>query len=166
EQAELTDMLARLEQSLIAQQQIENEQQHKWEEQFAKEETARQSVIEALTVQSETLRQLEQRTAEREQLTEAMTSRLEEQEKLYQQLIDQLELQQVFHQTVIERLEAQEASQYKITRQLDSLKEALYERCSFIVDSVKQLFHSFFPGRARHQKTNRQTAEQKESVHL
>ncbi|WP_305142670.1 hypothetical protein [Geobacillus thermoleovorans] len=163
-QAALAGTLERLEQSVIAQQEREERRQSRWEEQLAKEEAAQQAVIEALTVQSDTMRRLEQRTAEREQLAEGMAARLEGQEKLYQKLIEQLELQHVFHETVIERLEAQEAAQYKVTRQLDSLKEALYERCSFIIDSMKQLFHSFFPKRGP--KPDRQAAEQKQSVSL
>lgn len=117
-------------------------------------------------VQSEAMHRLERQSTEREQTTERMAARLEGQEKLYQKLVEQLELQHVFHQTVIERLEAQEAAQYKVTCQLDSLKEALYERCSFIVDSVKQLFSSFFSGRGRSQKIDRQAAEPKNPIRL
>lgn len=163
---EISASLAELQRSVSAQHKQQQQLYERWNERMEQDEIAKQAITDSLVLQEEATKKLSQQLAAREQLYQGLLARLEGQEKLYQKLIEKLELQDVFQETVIERLEAQEATQYKMTRQLDSLKEALYERCSFIVDTMKQLMHSLFSRHERKKATEEQPEQEKKLVHL
>jgi uncharacterized coiled-coil protein SlyX len=163
---ELSASLAELQRSVSTHHKQQQQLYERWNERMEQDETAKQAITDSLVLQEEATTKLSQQLAAQEQLYQELLARLEGQEKLYENLIEKLELQHVFQETVIERLEAQEATQYKMTRQLDSLKEALYERCSFIVDTMKQLMHSLFSRLERKKATEEQLEQEKKLVHL
>jgi uncharacterized coiled-coil protein SlyX len=161
----LSALLAELQRSVSAQHEQQQQLYERWNERMEQDVTAKHAITDSLVLQEEATKKLSQQLAAQEHLYQGLLARLEGQEKLYQTLIEKLELQHVFQETVIERLEAQEATQYKMTRQLDSLKEALYERCSFIVDTMKQLMHSLF-SRLERKKAIEQPEQEEKLVHL
>ncbi|BDG43268.1 hypothetical protein [Saccharococcus caldoxylosilyticus] len=127
---ELSALLAELQRSVSAQHEQQQQLYERWNERIEQDVTAKQVIADSLVLQEEATKKLSQQLTAYEQLYQGLLTRLGGQKKLYQKL----DPQHVFQETVIKRLEAQEATQYKMTRQLDSLKEALYERCSFIVE--------------------------------
>jgi hypothetical protein len=163
---ELSLALAELQRSVSTQHKQQQQLYERWNERMEQDETAKQAITDSLVLREAATKKLSQQLAAHEQLYQGLLARLEGQEKLYQKLTEKLDLQHVFQETVIKRLEAQEATQYKMTRQLDSLKEALYERCSFIVDTMKQLMYSLFSRHERKKAAVEQPEQEERLVHL
>jgi hypothetical protein len=159
-QQQLSSSVEQLHHSVSAQQQQHERLYEKWHKQMKKDEAIKHDILHSLTLQEMAMKKLAQQIAAQDELYHGLAARLESQEKLYQKLAEKLELQNVFHETVIQRLEVHEASQYKMMRQLDSLKETIFERCAYIVDTMKQALHSLFRRNASNtEKTGEETKE-------
>ncbi|OQM46095.1 hypothetical protein B6A27_07805 [Anoxybacillus sp. UARK-01] len=160
----LSASMEQLQHSFSLQQQQHEHLYAQWQEMNENDQTVKKAILDSLSVQENTMKRLAQQIAFQDELYQGLSARLEGQEKLYQKLAEKLELQGVFHDTVIKRLEAQEASQYKIMRQLDTIKEIIFERCTHIVETIKQTISSIFT-RNSQQPSQTETSE-KELMHM
>ncbi|WP_051530081.1 hypothetical protein [Anoxybacteroides tepidamans] len=165
-QEQLSASVEQLHHSFFAHQQQQERLYEQWNKQMKRDEAVKRDILDSLALQETTTNKLAQQVAAQDQLYQGLIARLESQEKMYQKLAEKFELQNVFHETVIKQLEEHEASHYKMIRQLDSLKETIFERCAYIVETIKQTIHSLFTRTIKNKETAEAETETKEPVHM
>lgn len=99
-----------------------------------------QAIIDQLTLQDQSIRDLAGRFKSYEGLQETMAGQLDLHVELEEQINEKLQMQEVFHQSVMERISHQEALTEKVSRDLDHLKTVVFERVSYLAEKVEDHF--------------------------
>lgn len=99
-----------------------------------------EAIIDQLTLQDQSIRDLSGRFNHYERLQEIMAGQLEQHIELEEAIKEKLQMQEVFHQSVMERISHQEAVTEKVSRDLDHLKTIVFERVSFLAEKVEENF--------------------------
>jgi|GEM_PF-1581139 predicted nuclease with TOPRIM domain len=99
-----------------------------------------QAIIDQLTLQDQSIRELAGRFKSYEGLQETMVSQLDLHIELEEQINEKLQMQEMFHQSLMERISHQEAITEKVSRDLDHLKTVVFERVSYLAEKVEDHF--------------------------
>lgn len=95
-----------------------------------------QAIVDQLTIQDSAIQKLSKNIEQYDGQNKSLSEQIEDQNKMYEEIMTTLELQEAFHKTILDRFDNQEALNQKMSRDIDSLRSALYERISYVIEKI------------------------------